>query len=129
MADFAADFYLAQNSDAITTVEASDTTTACQSVIFVTDSFTVVMKSISGNPSMRLSKVTSGFEKLCRQNGQQRKATELFLSQYNFHYHYWFRFRIKIPRKSGLIPFTIAPRGNGTQSMMAQRARFVARYE
>lgn len=66
MADLAADFYLAQNNDVVTTVEASDTTTACQSFIFVADSFTVVMKSISGNPSMSLSKVTSGFEKLCR---------------------------------------------------------------
>ena len=61
MADFAADFCLAQNNDAVTTVKASDTTTACQSVIFVADSFTVVMKSISGSPSIRLSKVTSGF--------------------------------------------------------------------
>ena len=111
MADFAADFYLAPNNDAVTTAEASDTATACQSVIFVAGSFTVVMKSISGNPSMRLSKVTSEFEKLCRQNGQQRKATELFLSQCTFHYHYWFRFRRKIPRESGLIPFAIARKG------------------
>ena len=95
MPDFAVDFDLPQNDDAVTKVEVSDTTAAYQSVIFVAGNLTVFMKSIFGKPNMRkrLSKITSNFEKLSRQNGQQKKAAEFFLSKCNFHYHYWFRFR------------------------------------
>ena len=59
--EFAVDFSLAQNYDAVTTVEASGTTTACQSAILVADDVTVFLENISGNANMMkgLSKVAS----------------------------------------------------------------------